>query len=473
MNNEQLIEALATKAVENLTQNMRNGALVLDGKGEFPKDCAEKLDLIIDHTTKINPIEGLPPEILAAILQARNTPSGGDAGNSKHFSESAKNGILNAAILLEAFAKNNLAKYNLSGLRSVLNSMFSSSEEEADALLQIIDAVHFNDRSEDLFIDAMTYYMEISTKEGEEKNSIKSTINAWLAPFFQSKELRHMCDVVNSDVDIKDILHGKRYGLLLPKSKFPIAGPVLASILKKKLYMAIEERGDKWRDKGMSQVFLIIDEAQEVADDADLTIIPMARSWGLTVAFSTQNIESYIAKHNKERAMQMMDSLGSIICMRSSAQTYDYIRERIGKDRVWTETIQTNSLAYGLTNKLTMANPVFDPSNPDRGWMKFFSGGIVKKLMGRLGVGQLSKGGDKFNKYASLTLSEQPTHILQDKDIQIVQTEAFTAIAILQRGNAPRRDIIRTMPLDDKFQPIATDPETMLAKAEVNYGDIL
>lgn len=469
---EQVLATPTAQPAPKLKQNPRNGMLILDGKGELPKDCIGILDRLFDHTAKINPIHKLSPDILASILEEINSPKGGESGNSKHFSTSARTGIFNAAVLLEVFGHHKILHYNLSGLQTVLDQIFSSDANENDKLVEMLDLLPFDAKMDDMHMGAVRYFIQQTMKSGEEKQSVKSSIDAWIAPFFQNKLIRHWTECVESEINLIDILNGARFGLLLPKSQFPITGRVMTTILKRKLYMAIEERGSNWRDKGMSQVFLIVDEAQEIADEADLTIIPMARSWGLSVIFATQNIESYVAKHGKDRTMQMMDSLGSIICLKSSSDTYDYIKNRIGKDRIWFEALRSQSLAFSTTMKIAMSNPLINPTHPMAHILKFLKVGGIRKMFSKLSLSGLADG-HKRNNYASLQLSAEPMYIIQEKEIQVVQNTKFAAIAVLQRGGAPRRDVIILDPKDSNFNSIANTAEKLMAKDEVDFGEVL
>ena len=319
----------------------------------------------------------------------------------------------------------------------------------------------------------MKHYNSLHSQEGEAFQGIKSSVEAWLAPFFQSEKLRHWCDCEVSDVDVTDVLKGERIGVCLPKKDFPIAGKVVTGLMKAKFYSAIAFRGDKWKEAGGCHAFLIIDEAHEVTESLDATMVPQGRTMGLTCIFATQNIEAYISKLGENPTKEMMNSFISFICLRSSDATYNYVKNRIGKDRIWIEKIDGSKLAYGLTTKLALSNSIFDPNNEYRFFMRQFGFGIFKKMIDRLGHGKLvgeGKGGIA-TKFATMQLSQEPTYIVQEKDIQIIQNEPFTALCKLKRGGVPRRDIIRLMPKDIDFKSIPTTSAEKMAAGKVSFGE--
>ena len=105
--------------------------------------------------------------------------------------------------------------------------------------------------------------------------------------------------------------------------------------------------------------------------------------------------------------------------------------------------------------------------------MKHFSMGAISKFFKRSNVGHLSGSGKAGlgERFASMQLSEQPIHILQDKDLQTVNNKKFHAIAVLSRGGAPRRDIIKTIPLNSDFEPIKVSLDDKLAAAKARFGE--
>lgn len=458
-----------------------SGILLLDGKGYLARDCAKKLDVVIDHTTPMNLLSGLDAEMFASILQSMNEPEGGAHGNGKFFSEEARNGVYTAYVFLEVLSNHGLMSFCLTSLKNILNTIFGSNEDDLETFNSLFNLETFNslllalpyeETIKPIFKDAVTKLGAIRS-ENETQQNIKSSIDSWLSPFFQSEKLRHWCDCIESNVNIEDVLYGRRIGVCLPEFDFPVAGKVATALLKRRFYRALQLRGDNWKQNGMSHCFLFIDEAQVVLDSSDLNIVPRGRSLGLVCIFATQNIESYLAKFGKDKAMQMLASFVSIISMRSSEATYDYIRNRIGKDRVWIQNAKSQSISYGLTNTLTLANPVFDPRNPMRGWLKLFSFGVISTLFKKVSHSDKAGQDQLAQKYASLVLSEHPIHILQDKDIQVVQSEKFTAIASVMRGGVPRREIIRTIPLDADFNEIPVTIDEILLKKPVDFGEVL
>lgn len=457
-----------------ISKGVRNGIFLMDGKGEFALDCAKYLDAIIQPGMKnLNILDGSTPETFANMLKDLSSPSKHDSGNSRFFTDSARNIVFIAGVFHEAACEKGYVKYNLSTLREFTRLISEKASDGAEhALIPMIREHEDFAVESTLLNDAVKTFMQIQSSEGDTLKNILSTVDSWFAPFFQNKVLRPWCDSTTSDIEVTDVLWGKSIGLCLPEATFPTAGPMISKFLKSKVFKAIQKRGNGWRKQGMSPVFFIADEVQILMDNSDQAILPIARSLGLSCIFATQNADSFFARFPKDEALALLDSFRSIISFKSSDQTYAYLQARVGKDRVWVEQIQTGMISYGLSNKLNMASPMFDPNNQYRGWMKHFSMGAIKKFFKRSTVGSLQGDGKAGlgERYATMQLSEQPVHILQDKDIQIVQTTKFTAIAVLERAGAPRRDIINVIPLDENFEIIPTSLEELTVALATEKG---
>jgi|GEM_PF-1589355 len=455
--------------LKQIVDGTKNGVFLLDGKGLLARDCAAYLDKVIDHTTPMNLLEGLSPEKFAAVLQEQNTPEGGMSGNSKYFSDQARNICFTTGVFQHILVKHKLVAFNLTQFKNIAAQLFVKSENPLESLLKQIPS---KDQTDQLFVDAMNHYKSLHAQDGEGFQAIQSSVEAWLAPFFQSEKLRHWCDCEKSAIHIPDTLYGAKYGLCLPEKEFLIAGKVATGIMKARFYSEVGTRSDNWRATGQSQVFLMIDEAHRVADSFDAAMVPLGGSMGLTCIFATQNINAYVKVFKEHGAYEMMASFISIIAFRTSHETYEYIRNRIGKDRVWMEQSSGLNLAYGLTAKLALANGMYDSTNPNSRWMRHLSFGLVKNLTQTIKHSDIGFGKSDINpKFASIVLSEHPIHILQDKDIQIVQTEPFTAIATIKRAGVPRRDIIKSEPLDIDFNKIAATIEEKILNSKVDFGE--
>ena len=473
MENTTLNKTVIASSIEK-SLTTRNGILMMDGKGFLARDCKKFLDDIIDENVlNINILLGLTPEEIADLFKRLNSSAGGDSGNSKFFNDTARNLIFIGAVFQESIYFQKLTKFNVSTLFQIVTQLGVKSADGNHPLLALIKNHPDFGVEGTLLTDAALSFAVLQDNDGETLKNVMSTVNAWFAPLFQNKLLRKWCDSETSDIDVTQILWGRRIGICLPEAKFPTAGAMICKFLKARFYKAVQMRGDEWKKNGMSKIFFIVDEVQKLIDQSDLAMLPIARSLGLSCIFATQNIDSYYAElGSKDKALALMDSFRSIICFESSAPTYEYIRERIGKDRVWVEQIASHAISYGLSNKLNMASPMFDPNNKYRGWMKHFSMGVIKKFFQRNSIKALQGDGKMGlgERFASMQLSEQPVHILQDKDIQIVNNKKFHAIAFLSRGGAPRRDIIQTIPLGNDFEPLKISLQDKLAAAKQRFG---
>ena len=455
--------------MRNTPNFKRNGMLVLDGKAQLALDCATILDKVIHPKTvkNFNVLLGIAPEVLARTLQIVNT-KGKPSGNSEYFNGQARNLIFYGAVFHRALVEQKLAKHNLSSLTQILMEMVQAIDP-VKGTHPIIERMKYHQdfhMEGTLVNDAIKKFMALQELAQETKSSIFSTAESWIIPLMQSEALRPWADCESSDVDIADVLKGAKFGFCLPEAEFGIAGIAITTLIKARLYQLVQARGDKRPDQDNSEratVFLIVDEVQRILDDTDLAILPQARSLDLVCVFATQNVDSFYEKFGHDGGRVILDSFRSFLCFKSSPATYEWVRERIGKARLFIGQATTPRVDFSLTAKLDMSNPIFDPKNSQSGWMKWKSFSLFKTLFTReekVGVHQ----------FATLNLSDQPEYIVRDQDLQSLN-EPFVAIACVERGNVPRRDLVRTSPLDNQFKPFGGNDSSQLEEAKKEFKE--
>ena len=447
----------------------RNGMLILDGKAQLALDCASVLDRVIHPKSvkNFNVLLGIGPEVLARTLQIVNT-KGKPSGSSEYFNGQARNLIFYGGVFHRALVEQKLARLNLSSLTQVLMDMVKAVDPQSGTH-PIIERMKFHkdfQQEGTLVNDAIKKFMAIQELAQETKSSIFSTAESWIIPLMQSEALRPWADCETSDVDIADVLKGAKFGFCLPEAEFGIAGIAITTLMKARLYQLVQARGDKRPDQDNTDratVFLIVDEVQRILDDTDLAILPVARSLDLVCVFATQNVDSFYEKFGHDGGRVILDSFRSVISFKSSAATYEWLRERIGKARLFLGQSNSQRVDLALTAKLDMSNPIFDPKNSQSGWMKWKSFSLFKTLFTReekVGTHHL----------ATLGLSEQPEHIVRDQDLQALN-EPFVAIACVERGSVPRRDLIKTVPLDNQFKPFGDSAKQQVDEAKEEFMD--
>ena len=445
-------------------EKSKRGILVLDGKSVLAQDCAKYLDIVVTpaKTKNFNILEGITPEVLARTLENQFAPKKGQSGNSSFFTNRARGLIYYARVFQQSMVECGKIKNSFMGLYQVVGMMMTKADESG--LHPILEALEGH---KDFMIqgtiltDAIQDLISLQGEADETKQNIFATAKAWLTPFIQSQHLRHWADSETSDFNFDEICYGKKIGFVLPESQLGIAGVVITAMMKARLFTLIADRGlkgEKWGEDGSVPVNLFIDEAQKVMDASDLSILPQGRSLGLVGFYATQNFDNFIEFFGKDGAHSIIESFRSIICLKSSHATYELVSHRIGKARIFMSSVMNKKTSFSHTSAIAMRKPNFDPMNPERTWMRFWGEGVMSRVGRVLKIGVDVLAHQTNNIEAIMEVSKEPMPILSDTHIQLLNIP-FTAIAIAQRGGVERRDIIRTIPLDDNFNPIDVSPK--------------
>jgi hypothetical protein len=402
-----------------------------------------------------NVLEGISAEVFARTLQTINT-DGKSAGSAQYFNSQARNLIFYGSIFHEAFVEMGIEKGSLSSRLKILNQMVEEVDETGRT--EIISKIHSHpDFGTDgsLVNDAVNKFMALQALAKETKTSIFSTAESWIIPLMQSKALRPWADSVTSDFQFDQILYGKKFGFNLPESEFGIAGIAITALMKARLFQIVTIRGNKYKELGQCKVLCLIDEAQTVIDSGDKAMIAQSREFWMPFIYATQNIETLKEKLGTENALALLDSFRNIIVFRASEQTIDYAIRRIGKAYVWVKEAKAPMIDFGLTSKLTLANPVLDPMNPYAGWMKYHSFSVfgwLTKAKREISAMNVTGTNGAYGGRGTLQVSREPEFIVRAADIQALN-EPFVALALIERAGVARRDLVKTQPLDKDFKP--------------------
>lgn len=439
------------------------GAFVGDGKAQLPNDFKAFLDIVVHPSTvkHFNVLEGIKPEVFARTLETINT-DGKSGGSSQYFNSQARNLIYYGSLFHDAFADMEIEKNNLSTRLKILNQMLEQADDNGNTEIITKIQSHPDFAVEGSLInDAVNKFMAIQALANETKTSIFSTAESWIIPLMQSQALRPWADSVDSDFQFDQILYGKKYGFNLPEAEFGIAGVAITSLMKARLFQLITNRNNQRKKLGQSKVLLMIDEAQRVVDKGDMAMIAMAREWDLVFVYATQNIESLEEKFGPASTQVILDSFRNLIVFRANEKTLEYAIRRLGKAFVWAQEAKAPMIDFGLTSKLTLANPVLDPMNPYSGWMKYHSFSVfgwLTKAKREISAMNVTGTNGAYGGRGTLQVSREPEFIVRAADIQAIN-EPFVALAVIERAGVPRRDIVKTQPLDANFKPFTVDDE--------------
>jgi len=414
------------------------GLVVLDGKGSLPGEIAKivpGLTVIDPSTKKMSLVEGLTPtEIVATVADILGRAEGKD----RFFDDSAAGLMRHAAVL--AISEGGAA-WSLSGIWQIASrGPESKAIEEADVTVPEISA-------------AIQFFREEWPKvEPEVKASILATLRAWITTITSHPDTRAWAETPEgkSEADITAALKGGRLGILAPAHRYGQAGPVVVALLKARLFAAIRDRADKGMGQGETPLVLVMDEAQEITTEEDALILGIARSLRLGIVASTQTVEGIEARLGPGKAAQYLTLFGSVMALQNrSARTADAVASRLGasfrpvlESVPGVPTVRSAVMAQRASGRLAAAR-----SQPSvYATVDFGEGRSVGELLAVINPFQLFR----------RTFSGEQAHIssrvvaaplvLADELTELV-VEPDTALAILNRGRVPRRDVVKLRPV--------------------------
>lgn len=441
----------------------KTGMMVLDGKAVLASDCAHYLDVNVStaNTKNFNFHFELPPEVFTKIIVDQFAPKKSQSGNSSFFTARTSSLWFYSGVIQHAMVKCGTGKKSFMQFYKVGSQMVEPADEQGNHPISQALATHPDFGVEGTLLnDALQELVSLQNEPPETKQNIFATFKSWASPFIQSEHLRAWADSEETDFDFNQVCYGKKIGFVLPASQLGVAGTAISALMKARLFTLIANRGlkgEKWSEDGQTPVNLFVDEAQAIMDESDLTVLQQGRSLGFRGFYATQNYDNLEEKFGDKTAAAIFESFRSVICLKSSNRTYQVISNRIGKAKTWASAGGGNCISFDSTSRDMMARPFFDENNPERTWMRQFSQGIIAKVFGRTRVPgkneHINSQGLRGRSIHVFQPSKEPMPILQEKHIQLLNTP-FMAIAVVQRAGVERRDIIKTIPLNDKFEPI-------------------
>lgn len=164
--------------------------------------------------------------------------------------------------------------------------------------------------------------------------------------------------IEKGEVDVSDALYGAMVGLFLPPTQFGEAGEMMMRLLKQRVMNGIKARGaygDKWREAlpGQTEVMLMLDEAHLLLTTDDINLFSISRSLGLMPVLATQGFESLVnAFGSVNEAELMANTMQSVIALKCSHNTHEYLEKRFGQATLTTFKQRTRGIDYqgGMNN---------------------------------------------------------------------------------------------------------------------------
>lgn len=426
------------------------GLLALDGKGALPLDLDGLHDdyrLISPKHGPFNALDGMNPDAVADVLV--DVLDAGGEGKDPIWSDSARLMLRMGAIVLEAHPD---LPYTIGELQRFC---LMANASRVELLADIADLAADNPR----LAAALNYWMvEVVPPQMPEKTfgSIQNMVRTWLGNICLHEKLGPWTDTTASAANIEDAMRGAKLGLLLPESEYGIGGVAISALCMRRLYDAVKARGDHWRDlDGHTAVLLAADEVQALLTRADLETVPVARSLGLYLMYSTQNVDGLYKRLDEDGAVQLLGNLASIIALPPRTDDSNaYVAKRCGN--IWRTVTQTY---YGLPDAAADLG-IYGNSGTDRTMQE-----VALHRQSRIGAPRLSYAINLWRRMwepkamgwlddlvapdETTQLTPQPVlslgleSLVTPDELDTLLARPGTALAIINRGRVQRRDVIR------------------------------
>ena len=207
-------------------------------------------------------------------------------------------------------------------------------------------------------------FQEIPAMHPEQRQSFTLNSRGLLEKLLRGEKLRDSKtdmpwhSIEKGEVDVSDALYGAMVGLFLPPTQFGEAGEMMMRLLKQRVMNGIKARGafgDKWREAlpGQTEVMLMMDEAHLLLTADDINLFSVSRSLGLMPVLATQGFESLVnAFGSVNEAELMANTMQSVIALKCSHNTHEYLEKRFGQATLTTFKQRTRGIDYqgGMNN---------------------------------------------------------------------------------------------------------------------------
>lgn len=423
------------------------GLLVLDGKGALPKELDgihADYQIITPTAEKFNPIFGMTPDAVAETISS--------LFESKDSKDSFWNDASRLMLRMSAIVvKNDENKtFNLKNIVEFCSKPQSEINEIINSFIQ--QEKHLNDAQLDTAYQY--WYVQAPQLSENQRSSIVMTVSTWIGNITSHKKLGHWVDV-ESGVQIEEVFNGAKIGVLLPESEYGKGATLINAIIMRRLYDFAKKRGDNYasHDSFNKPMLLVADEVQNMITQADVENVTIARSLGMYLCFATQNIDGLYNRLDEVSAKQMIGNFASLIAFSTRTKiSNEYIAQRASK--IWKSTVdhfeglpdsQTefniylNNGAYSAHfshDMYRISNDAEDVNyRPNRAYS------LASKIPVQTEQGMV----EEFTREGvpSATLGINLTSIIEEEEIENILSVPQTAIALLNRGRVPRRDVIK------------------------------
>lgn len=313
------------------------GAAILDGKGALAIDMEKELDRVVTpDNTKLNLLLGVEPEVASEIIY-QVSAANSDGGI---WDKAAENMVRQGLFILKFLSDNERGRYDIKNLYLICtnDTVRESLTTSATDVLSGMDT----DDIPGHVMAAVTYWeKEVPSMPNETRGSVIFNVSAWLNPMVSHPTMRNWAGSQN-DIDIpEEIVHGKKIGVAAPPFMYGRGGVLGSALIQASLLNRIRRRAveSNWKEKGETDVVIVMDEFQELVSSQLVDFIAISRSLRCAIVGACQTVDQLLDKlgggRNSAKAESFVNQFRSRITFMSSKTTLEWAARHAGVRHRW------------------------------------------------------------------------------------------------------------------------------------------
>ncbi len=352
----------------------------------------------------------------------------------------------------------------IASIKKELTKKFANSQKSSiiNKLIGHPDLVN----EESMLYRAISNYEMIFAKTPEERSGVFSTLASWIDMFTSNTMLNKWSFVEESDNGFtfkKLTEQGDNVSIELAEDELGLAGPILTKLFFKFMssYMILNRQDNNPTDP---YFHFFLDEAHLIADEnlADIMSVCLAKRFSYKLAF--QMDESILSRFNESYLATLKENCLIQMTFNSSAATLKSFSENNGYAYIYTSQNKTQNidLVGTVQNKANIEwfNVNSEKREYLRKWFRSshykFSKGEIKEI-GPMSFTDKGVNNDPLqstsNKYQAVR-SQEPMPIFSKTDFTNYFSEPFVMAVNAKVAGVPRRDFVRSQPMNNKGERI-------------------
>lgn len=279
----------------------------------------------------------------------------------------------------------------------------------------------------------------------EQNNGINATLDNWFGSLIKNIRLKSWLEC-ESGIQISDVTKGEWFGVVLPKEEFGAAGPICAKFANEQLNKALRDRGNiiNCDRKVEKDVFVFLDEGQNIVTESDVDAAAMGRSLGLHIILITQNIPGIVARLGDELTRQYLGNLTSLVAFKTTDEsTSKFISNRCGDGVQAT----TNGASKGFWHDIEQLE-----NGATCEFQKYFNINYEQRIDGqKINTLIYNSNNGQRDKNDKNHFSISRKNYITENEVKELTSAKFHAICVFNRAGGIRSDLVY---VDPKFEVV-------------------